>query len=147
MAPPTGITPSGSNPFKFDAAESFAGVLVGVAAADGVISHAEALEVVRALSKASIFRGVGDKHLNKMMKRLAAVAKTHGAHRLLEAAAPGVPRDLRESVFAWATDIAYADGRVSAHEVDYLKRAAQVLSLSDAVAAKILEVARIRHAE
>jgi tellurite resistance protein len=130
-----------------DAAESFAGVLVGVAACDGEVSHLEALEVLHAVGRASLFRGIGDKHLHRMMKRLGTIAKDHGPEGLLATAAPRVPRDLRASAFAWATDIAYADGRVSAEEADYLRKAAAALSIPEATAAKILEVARIRNAE
>ncbi|HEX9708825.1 MAG TPA: TerB family tellurite resistance protein [Candidatus Thermoplasmatota archaeon] len=143
-----GERPTGeSSLFHFNAAESYAGVIVGVAAADGSVSHGEALEVVHALTRSSLFRGIGDKQLNKMMRRLGAVASTHGPTRLLEACAPGVPRDLRAAAFAWAADIAYSDGKVSAEEITYLKRAAEVLALPDAVAAKVLEVARIRNAD
>jgi uncharacterized tellurite resistance protein B-like protein len=130
----------------FNAAERYAGVLVRLAAADGAVSHREALEVTRALSRASLFQGLRDAQLQEMMRRLGAAARSQGPLRLLEACAPGVPPDLRPGAFAWAADIAYSDGRVSKEEVEYLERTARALGLPDAVTAKIL-VARLRHTE
>lgn len=132
-------------PLKLDASESYAGVLVGLVACDGVVTHEEALEVTRALTRCSLFVGLSQTHLRRLLRRLGAVARTRGPEALLEASAPGVPRDLRETAFAWAVELAYADGQVTAREVDYLKRAVVILKVPDAQFAKILEVARIRH--
>lgn len=132
-------------PHQLDASECYAGVLVGLVACDDTVTHEEALEVTRALSRCSLFIGLNDKHVRRVLKRLGSMARTAGPLALLEAAAPGVPRDLREGAFAWAVELAYADGSISDREVEFLKRSAELLALPNEQVAKILEVTRIRY--
>lgn len=130
---------------NLNAAESFAGVLVGVVAADGVVTHREALDVMQAMERTSLFKGLSEKQLTRLFQRLAAVAREKGAMGLLEACAAGVPADLRSAAYAWAWDLALADDEEAPQETEYLARAKSLLSIGDGEAARIHEVMRIKN--
>ena len=130
---------------RLNAAESFAGVLVGVVAADGVVTHREALDVLQAMERTSLFKGLSEKQLTRMFQRLSSLAREKGPIGLLEACAAGVPHDMREAAYAWAWDIALADDEEAPQETEYLAKAKTLLSIGDSQAARIHEVMRIKN--
>jgi hypothetical protein len=64
---------------------------------------------------------------------------------MLAACAKTLPPDLRESAFAIATDLVFADGHVEEREKEYIDRLQGVFGIDDAMALKIVEVIVIKN--
>lgn len=130
---------------RLNAAEGFAGVLVGAVAADGHITQREALELTGLLSRNALFKGLGDRQLMVMFGRLAAIARARGAEGLLDASAPAVPSDLRASAYANAVDLVMCDDELADEEVAYLRKAQAALGVSEELASKMREIFEIKN--
>jgi len=138
--------PSPTKPIdRLNAAEGFAGVLVGAVAADGHITQREALELTGLLSRNALFKGLGDRQLMAMFGRLAAIARARGAEGLLEASAPAVPSDLKASAYANAVDLVMCDNELAEKEVAYLRKAQAALGVSEELAHKMREIFEIKN--
>ena len=130
---------------RLDASEGYAGVLVAAAAADGVVTEREALDLVAALSRQALFDGLPEKQLRAMLQKLGALAREHGSAALVAMAAPSVPADLRETAFANAVDLVMSDDQVTPAETEWLRKAQAALGVRDDRAARITEVIRIKN--
>lgn len=74
---------------------------------------------------------------------MRSVYKARGLDGLLAAAAPSVPQDLRETVYAQCVDLVLADDNLEPEESVYIRKAQAALGVSDTVASRIFDVVRI----
>jgi hypothetical protein len=125
------------------ASEAYAAILYGAIAADGAVSHGEAIALTSALSTNSMFRGLSEGQLKGILTRAKALHKARGAQRMLAQAAPAVPADLRDTVFAQCVHLVMVDDEVGEGEVAYLKQAQAALGVPDGLALKIVEVVQV----
>jgi uncharacterized tellurite resistance protein B-like protein len=132
-------------PAPFTAGEAFAAVLYGAVASDGTVSQGEAIALTRTLFGTSMFRGLGERQMRAVLARVREVHAARGLASLLAEAAPRVPADLRDTAYAHCVGLVMADGEVDEQELDYLRKAQKALHVSDEVALKVVEVARILH--
>ncbi len=128
---------------RLSAAEGFAAVLLGAVAADGKVTHGEAIELAQTLARTSMFRGLSEGQMRVMLARVRTLYAVKGLDGLLSAGGSAVPADLRETAFANCADLVWADDQLSPEEEAYLKQAQSALGLSESAASKILEVVRI----
>ncbi len=130
-------------PERLTAAEGFAALLFGAVAADGKVTHGEAIELAEALARTSMFRGLTEGQMRVVLARVRSLYNAKGLDGLLASGAPAVPADLRETAFANCADLVMADDRLDGAEEAYLKKAQGALGVSDTVASRILEVVRL----
>lgn len=130
---------------RLNASEGYAGVLVAAVASDGVVTEREAIELVGALSRQALFDGMSEQQMRALLQKLGSLARERGAAALVAMAAPCVPADLRETAFANAVDLVMSDDRVTPDETEWLRKAQAALGVADDMAARIIEVIRIKN--
>ncbi|MFN3150432.1 tellurite resistance TerB family protein [Bremerella sp.] len=107
-------------PEQFGPQEGFAGTLLAASACDGHIADEEVGSLVTTLTRMKMYQHVPPHKFNSMMDRLMGVLKRGGPEKLIAAAVPAIPPELRETVFANACDIVLADGVVEADEKEFI---------------------------
>jgi len=68
-----------------------------------------------------------------------------GRAEVLDAGVKALPADLKETVYALAGDIVFADGTAQPEELVFLREVQERLGISDDLATKVLEVMRIKN--
>ena len=104
----------------FGPREGVAGVLLGASACDGHIADEEVQTLLTVLGRMKMYQHVNNNQFGSMMDRLMGKLRRKGPDGLLDEAAPAVPPELRETVFANACDIVLADGVVEPDEKEFL---------------------------
>ena len=64
---------------------------------------------------------------------------------MIKLANEGLPADLKESAFAVATDLVFADGDVDVTEQQVMTKIQQMMGIPEAQAMKIIEVMSIKN--
>jgi len=128
---------------RLTAAEAFAAVLYGAVAADGTVTHAEALALAHTLSRTSMFVGLAEPQMHAALARARSFTRARGLEAMLAYAAHAVPQDLRETAYARCVGLVMADDIVNPPELAYLRKAQTALGVSDGTALKIVEVVKI----
>jgi uncharacterized tellurite resistance protein B-like protein len=120
-------------------------VMVMSMSVDGSRSPEESARVAGVLSTSRMLKqGAGDPSLD-VVARAVTLLNEHGSGPMLAACAKTLPPDLRESAFAIATDLVFADGHVEEREKEYIDRLQGVFGIDDAMALKIVEVIVIKN--
>lgn len=135
----------GSEAAELDPREAFSAVMLVTVAADGHISDEEAETVINVSNRMALFKNQTANDFNQMMNKLIGLLKKHGPDTLLQRAFAGLPKELRETAFAVAADLVFADGSVESDEKELLETIQRAMGISDDLALKILEVLVIKN--
>jgi tellurite resistance protein len=127
------------------AAEGFTGIAVCAVAADGVITQDEVQGLAVALSRTRSFKDSNPRQVQASFEKVTRLAKDKGVGELLRMSSEAIPKELRPTAFAIATDLVFADGDVSGSERKYLEEIQRTLGVADAEALKIVEVMAIKN--
>jgi tellurite resistance protein len=130
---------------KLSKEEAFAAVGVSAIAADGVITEEEARGFITGLYRMKMFSSYNDSQMNALLNRLVNIIKKQGLEGLIKMSNESLPADLKETAFAVATDLAFADGDVDQTERDILTKIQQLMGIPEAQAIKIIEVMMIKN--
>lgn len=125
--------------------EAVATVLYLMAASDGEISAEEKEQFVAISNRMQLFRKQTTHEFNEMIEKINALLNTGGFDDTLSKAAAIIPPDLRQTAFALAVDLAFADGTIEDSEKDFLDVVQTSLEVSDDLAIKIIEVIQIKN--
>lgn len=125
--------------------EAFAAVLLTAVAADGQISDEERDLFVSTSNRMKLLKDQTAAQFNSMMDKLFLILKREGSQALLEKAKSAVPSELRETAFALAADIVFADGSVEPEEMAIVEAIQQGMGIADEQALKIVEVLQIKN--
>lgn len=126
-------------------AEAFAAIALTAVAADGYITGSETQIINTTLSRMELFKNCSSHEKHSMIDRLFSQIKEQGYDKLMESAIAQLPKDLRETVFAIATDITLADGELSDEEENLLNALYSSLEIEEEMANKIIEVMFIKN--
>lgn len=126
-------------------AEAFAAITLAATASDGNLSEEEAGRISSALSRMKLFRSYPNDVMNRMFDSLLGILKRDGIDNLFNIAKESLSPDLREAVFAVATDLVLADGVVTQEEKEFLNDLYYALSISSDIARQIVEVMLIKN--
>ena len=133
----------GAKPEIKDEKEAFLAIIYAAIAADGVVEAEEMNALAVTLANRSIFRGI---NLNDTFKRIHKIHKESGSVLgIIEAAAPKVSENYRNTVFATAVDFLLSDGDVAPAEETMLDNLKLALNISDDVAKNIVNVIVIKN--
>ncbi|MGE3302745.1 MAG: tellurite resistance TerB family protein [Hyphomonadaceae bacterium] len=124
--------------------DAFYGILFAAAMADGEVTASESEEVIALAHRTATLKGVSMADLQSMHSRVDGAFRKDFAAALGEAAA-SVPKEAAPAVFAHATDIIFADGKVVTQEVEFLRNLASKLGLPEADTNKIIEVMKTKN--
>jgi len=127
------------------AAEAFAAVTLAATASDGYLSDSEVQTLCMTLSRMKLFNQMSDEAVAKMLDRFLGIIRQDCAGALFTLARQSLPVDLRETVFAVATDLVLVDGVVTQEERDFLTQLHQALAIPGGMAAEIVRVILIKN--
>jgi tellurite resistance protein len=130
---------------KLTKEEAFAAVGFAAIAADGVITEEEARGFIIGLVRMKMFSNFNDHQMNALLNKLVNVIKKKGLEGLITMSNESLPADLKETAFAVATDLAFADGDVDETERNILTKVQQMMGIQEAQAMKIIEVMMIKN--
>lgn len=125
--------------------EAVAAILLVVVAADGHVSDDEARQFNSVVNRMQLFQAQSGTDFSAMIDKLVGLIKKHGANFLVERASCVIAVGLRDTVFALATDLIFADGSVEDEEKALLEHIQKELEVSDELAVKIIEVLQIKN--
>jgi tellurite resistance protein len=134
-----------ATPLRLSRADAVMAVLVGCAAADGVLGAEEASRLNDVLTSSRCGLGFGIEATADATTRALNLIADRGLPAVLAACAQAIPAELRATAFALAIDLMLADGRLGSREstlIDQLRRAFQI---DGALARKIVDVLLIKN--
>jgi uncharacterized tellurite resistance protein B-like protein len=133
----------GAKPEIKDEKEAFLAIIYASIAADGVVEPEEMNALAVTLANRKIFRGM---NVNDAIKRINKIHRESGSVLgIIEAAAPKVSEDYKNTVFATAVDFLLSDGEVAQAEEKMLYDLKAALNISDDVAKNIVDVIVIKN--
>ena len=117
--------------------ESFAGIALAMAGADGNVGRGEWDEIVNYMNRLRIYDSYSSSAFDKLFDKLFRILKKEG---------PGsLPSELRLTAFACAVDIATSDGVLEEEEKDMINQLAELLTVPEKTAISIIEVMLIKN--
>ncbi|NJL01790.1 MAG: tellurite resistance TerB family protein [Spirulinaceae cyanobacterium SM2_1_0] len=126
-------------------AEAFAALLLLIIAADGQLTAEESSHLDVTLSRMHLFHGYPRDFLPQTFTKLCTLLNEVGTESLLTAAIAALPRDLYDTTYAIALDLAYVDGSIHPAEQALLERLQTSLALPAATVTLLQEATAIRH--
>jgi uncharacterized membrane protein YebE (DUF533 family) len=120
--------------------------MVTVAAADRMISQNELARINTMVRELPAFRGIEDAWLSREAQDCGKLlAKPEGVHKVVRLIAEALPRELRETAYALAAEVAASDLAMKDDERDFLELLAEGLQLDDLVRTALERGAHARH--
>ena len=107
---------------KLSKQESFAGIALAMAGADGSIAQSEWDGICAYLRRLRLYDNFSGPAFDKMFDKLFRILKNQGASALVACSVEGLPEDMKLTAFACAVDIALADGVVEYEEKEIKKK-------------------------
>jgi len=89
---------------KLNEQESFAGIALAMAGADGNVGHGEGDEIVNYMNRLRIYDSYTGSAFDKLFDKLFRILKKEGPGSLVEKSVQGLPSELRLTAFACAVD-------------------------------------------
>lgn len=113
-------------------------LFVLVSASDGDMSDAELHEIGELAKTLPVFRGFEAESLPVVARECAAIlGEPNGFGDVIGMVREALPKPLRETAYALALDVAYADRPLTAEELRVLERVRETLELDRLIAAAI----------
>lgn len=135
----------GSEAVIFTKQEAVAAVLFLTVYADGEISDEEKELFIGTSNRMQLFRSQSAEEFNAMIAKIRACFDKQGFTPTLSLAAQSIPVELRDTTFALAADIIFADGSVGKDETLFLEAVQHALQITDEFAIKVVEVLQIKN--
>ncbi len=124
---------------------AFTAVPLAMSAVDGKIDETEMECVGTYLERMRIFKDYDNDQIAAMFSSLLEILDHKGVIDLVKAAKIKLPGELRETAFACAVDVAFADGQLTDGEKQLLKELYRFLEVPEKIASMIIKVAMIRN--
>ncbi|WP_254513092.1 tellurite resistance TerB family protein [Anatilimnocola floriformis] len=132
-------------PQAFGPQEGFAGVLLSTAAHDGHLADEEMSAMFNTLNRMKLYQHMPEQRFKSMIDRLVGVLKRNGPEELMRQSVSVVPPELRETVFASATDMILSDGIVEQSERELMQELMIKLQIDSNRAKTIVQVMVIKN--
>lgn len=137
-----------SNSSKMSGLSPAEGIIVFLFAAmmaDDVISEAEKETVWSAVSRMQLFRSYARDVVGKIFIKIGQDFDRYGFKEVIFAAKEAIPYELRDTVFAVATDLILSDGILSQEEATVLTMMHHLLEVPEENAQQIIQVIAIKN--
>ncbi|MGD0818674.1 MAG: tellurite resistance TerB family protein [Methanomassiliicoccales archaeon] len=132
-------------PEKLTKEEAFASVGLAAIAADGVITEEEGRGFIVALYRMKMFKNYSQNQMGALLNKLINIVQRQGFDVLIKMSNESLPADLKETAFAVAIDLVFADGDVDDTEQKLMTKIQQMMGIPEAQAIKIIEVMMIKN--
>lgn len=130
---------------KVSRSDAVVAVLVECAAVDGVLRAEKAGRLNEVLTSSRWILESGIEAPAGVTTRALNLITDHGLSAVLTACAEAIPAELRATIFALATDLALADGRLGSSENTLIDQLQQASRIDGGLARKIVEVMLIKN--
>ncbi len=130
---------------RLGASESFAAIALLAVSADGHVSDDELRALRSSLWRLKMFRSYSERELFTVIDRLTGLIRSEGTESVLYAAMIGLPKPLRETVFAITADLVLVDGEITPGEEDLLQSLYKALGIPKSLALQIVDVMVIKN--
>jgi hypothetical protein len=134
-----------STSFDLSPAEAYAAITIVAIASDGCVADDKIDLINTSLMRMQLFKNYSRDLLRTVYEKLSGILRRDGVSNLLSAAKSSLPLELRESVFAVATDLILADKTVTREEQSFLDDLCQVLEINQDKAVNIVEIMLIKN--
>jgi uncharacterized tellurite resistance protein B-like protein len=130
---------------KLTKEEAFAAVGLAAIAADGTITEEEGRGFIVGLYRMKMFKSYNQNQMNALLNKLINIVQRQGFDALMKLSNESLPAELKETAFAGAIDLVFADGDVDATEQQLMTKIQQMMGIPEAQAIKIIEVMMIKN--
>lgn len=134
---------SNANEIVLDIEEAFLVILLLANDADGEVAPEERQALAVTLERMNLFKYLTPEEIEEMFERTSNIFNTYSVNTIFDAVKKALPMELRETAFAAATYLVFADGIVTEEEGNFLGQLWEHLEISDETAQKIIEVMEI----
>lgn len=138
-------TEEGAGPVAFTDEEAVLAILFLAATADNEIAPEEEEMVIATSNRMKLLRKQSIEAFNDMVEKVRNGIDARGREDVFAAATKALPAEVRETVYALAADVVFVDGTVRPEENEYLRMVQEALQVPDDLAAKVIEVMRIKN--
>lgn len=97
-------------------------------------------------NRMELFKDQSPNQFNNVMDKLFGLLRKHGPEPVLEKSVAGLPDELRDTPFAVAADLVFADGSIEDEERLILESLQASLGVEEETAIKIIEILKIKNA-
>ncbi len=125
--------------------EGFVAVLLCTLASDGNVADEELQALFTICGRTKLLGGQSPDRWKSMFKKIMGQLQKHGLAKVLADACQVLPKELRETAFALAVDMVFADGSVEAGERKLIELLQKELQISDVLALKVVEVIELKN--
>jgi uncharacterized tellurite resistance protein B-like protein len=134
-----------AGPLTFTGEESVVALLFLVVTADGSIAPEEEELVIATSNRMQLLRKLSIDDFNDVVQKVRDAIDGSGRDAVFGEAVKGMPGDLKETVFALAADVVFADAQCKTEEIEYLRKVQEALGVPDELATKVVEVMRLKN--
>lgn len=134
-----------AGPVTFDDKELVIAILFLTVTADGSIAPEEEELVIAASNRMKLLRKQSIDGFNDTVQKVRDAIDQGGRDEVFAAGIKSLPAELRETVYALAADVVFADGSSSPRETECLRKVQEAFQLPDDLATKIVEVMRLKN--
>lgn len=134
-----------TQPEQLTETEGFTGIVFCAIASDGMVTQEEMDSLAGTLGRMRLYRNVNRREFGRIMGKLQNRFSEEGFDATVQACAAAITPPLRETAFAVATDLLFADGVVAKEEQAYLEKIRGALKLDEPTALRIVEVIQIKN--
>lgn len=128
-----------------DCSEAFAAIALAAVGCDGQLGREEALALRSQLEFRTPFTTASEQAMGDLFDTLLTRLRQDGASGLIQAAAPALTLQQRETAFALAAHLVHADRQVQPVEQAFLQELGGVLAILPPRADQILDVIATLH--
>ena len=133
------------NEIVLDLEEAFLVILLLANDADGEVAPEERQALAVTLERMNLFKYLSAEQMEELFEQTSNIFEQYSVDTIFDAAKKALPMELRETAFAAATYLVFADGIVTEEEGNFLGELWGDLEISDEIAQKIIEVMEIMH--
>ncbi len=134
-----------ANEIVLELEEAFLVILLLANDADGEVAPEERQALAVTLERMNLFKYMSPEETEEIFERTSNIFEQYSVNTIFEAVKKALPMELRETAFAAATYLVFADGIVTEEEGNFLGELWGNLEISDETAQKIIEVMEIMH--
>ena len=136
--------PLSEDPFDLSVPEAIAAVMVAATLADEERSPEETARLTGALATSRLFQHFGADGHADLVQHVLKLLRERGRSSVLAECVRTLPPEMRETAFANAVDLVFADGRLEEREKEYVDELQAVLGIEHELALRIVEVLAIK---
>ena len=125
--------------------EAFLGVLLMTIAADGEITEEEVASLAIAANRMQLLKHLDGDDVQEIFRKIGNMLKKEGFESVIKKAADSLTPEMRQTVFAQAADLIFADGTVEDGEKAVIEAIQKAMQVPDDLAMKIIEVLSIKN--